>query len=169
MSERTPHAVLITGVYGSGKSTVAAEVADILEARDEPYALLDLDFLAWANPPGLDVHVDLSLLLTNLASVTGAYLRVGIDRFVLAGYLESQDEVAAVRGSIGMPLEVVRLEVPWGELERRFTAGVTSGRLNDLREARRQFASTPTIDHVTVANDRPPRETAEEVVRLSGW
>ncbi|HEX7267959.1 MAG TPA: hypothetical protein VF256_11095 [Streptosporangiaceae bacterium] len=31
--------VLITGVYGSGKSSVAAEVAYHLEQRGEPYAL----------------------------------------------------------------------------------------------------------------------------------
>jgi adenylylsulfate kinase-like enzyme len=36
--------VLITGVYGSGKSTVGAEIAYLLEQRRQPYALLDLDF-----------------------------------------------------------------------------------------------------------------------------
>ena len=40
--------VLITGVYGSGKSSVAAEIAYLLQERRQPYALLDLDFLGWA-------------------------------------------------------------------------------------------------------------------------
>jgi adenylylsulfate kinase-like enzyme len=40
--------VLLTGVYGSGKSPVAAELAYLLEHRGEPYALLDLDYLSWA-------------------------------------------------------------------------------------------------------------------------
>ena len=40
--------VLITGVYGSGKSSVGAEMAYLLEQRGEPYALLDLDYLGWA-------------------------------------------------------------------------------------------------------------------------
>jgi adenylylsulfate kinase-like enzyme len=39
--------VLITGVYGSGKSSVAAEITYLLEQRDQPYALLDLDYLGW--------------------------------------------------------------------------------------------------------------------------
>jgi tRNA uridine 5-carbamoylmethylation protein Kti12 len=39
--------VLITGVYGSGKSSVAEEMAAVLEERNASYALLDLDFLAW--------------------------------------------------------------------------------------------------------------------------
>ncbi len=42
-----PEAVLITGVYGAGKSPVAQEIADIIEDRRISYALLDLDFLAW--------------------------------------------------------------------------------------------------------------------------
>jgi hypothetical protein len=32
-------------VYGSGKSSVAQEIAVLLEEQDAPYALLDLDFL----------------------------------------------------------------------------------------------------------------------------
>jgi adenylylsulfate kinase-like enzyme len=39
--------VLITGVYGSGKSSVAAEIAYLLEQHGTPYALLDLDYLSW--------------------------------------------------------------------------------------------------------------------------
>jgi hypothetical protein len=39
--------VLITRVYGAGKSTVAAEISYLLEQRRQPYALLDLDFLGW--------------------------------------------------------------------------------------------------------------------------
>src|ERR1039457_5666048 len=39
--------VLLTGVYGSGKSSVAEEIAYLLEQRGELYALLDLDYLSW--------------------------------------------------------------------------------------------------------------------------
>ena len=42
--------VLITGVYGSGKSSVAAEIAYLLGQQDTPFALLDLDYLSWAGP-----------------------------------------------------------------------------------------------------------------------
>jgi signal recognition particle GTPase len=40
--------VLITGVYGSGKSSVAAEIAYLLEQHGERFALLDLDYLSSA-------------------------------------------------------------------------------------------------------------------------
>jgi Mrp family chromosome partitioning ATPase len=39
--------VLITGVYGTGKSSVAAEIAETLERRGVPYGALDLDWLGW--------------------------------------------------------------------------------------------------------------------------
>jgi adenylylsulfate kinase-like enzyme len=39
--------VLITGVFGSGKSSVAAEITYLLEQPDQRYALLDLDYLGW--------------------------------------------------------------------------------------------------------------------------
>ena len=41
MNTRTAEGVLLTGVYGSGKSSVAEEIAYLLERRGEPYALLD--------------------------------------------------------------------------------------------------------------------------------
>jgi len=47
MGIRSDEGVLITGVYGAGKSTVAAEISYLLEQRRQPYALLDLDFLGW--------------------------------------------------------------------------------------------------------------------------
>ena len=54
MLGRMADGVLITGVYGSGKSTVAAEVADQLERQQVAYAALDLDWLTWFEVPGLD-------------------------------------------------------------------------------------------------------------------
>ena len=48
MSTREAEGVLLTGVYGSGKSSVAQEIAYLLEQRGEPFALLDLDYFSWA-------------------------------------------------------------------------------------------------------------------------
>jgi hypothetical protein len=48
VNERRAEGVLITGVYGPGKSSVAQVIAYLLEQRGEPYALLDLDDLSWA-------------------------------------------------------------------------------------------------------------------------
>jgi adenylylsulfate kinase-like enzyme len=44
MSGREVEGVLITGVYGAGKSSVAEEIADALEARGARFAAVDLDW-----------------------------------------------------------------------------------------------------------------------------
>jgi adenylylsulfate kinase-like enzyme len=43
VNDREAEAVLITGVHGSGKSSVAAEPGYLLGQQGEPFALLDLD------------------------------------------------------------------------------------------------------------------------------
>jgi adenylylsulfate kinase-like enzyme len=48
VNKRRAEGVLLTGVYGSGKSSVAEEIAYLLEQQGEPYALLDLDYLGWS-------------------------------------------------------------------------------------------------------------------------
>ena len=45
-------AVVLTGVYGSGKSTAAVEIADRLEAAAVPSAVIDVDWLGWYSVPG---------------------------------------------------------------------------------------------------------------------
>jgi adenylylsulfate kinase-like enzyme len=50
--------VLLTGVYGSGKSSVAREIAYLLEQRGELYALLDLDYLSWGAPAPMTAQVN---------------------------------------------------------------------------------------------------------------
>ena len=72
--------VLITGVYGSGKSSVAAEIAYLLQERRQPYALLDLDFLGWAGVDFDDHAAGFSLMLRNLAAVASNYRDAGSTR-----------------------------------------------------------------------------------------
>jgi hypothetical protein len=43
-------AVVVTGAYGTGKSSLVEEIADILEHRRVRYGALDLDWLGWFDP-----------------------------------------------------------------------------------------------------------------------
>ena len=60
------HGVLITGVYGTGKSSVVEEIAGLLEDAGLSYGAIDLDWLMW-----FDVDVDEAareqVFLANLA------------------------------------------------------------------------------------------------------
>src|SRR3954471_14954586 len=101
---RTCEAVLLTGVYGVGKSTVAAELADRLAAAGGRYAALDLDWLAWGwSPEGMSHSEDGDpLLLENLGLVVGNYRRRGNDRFVLAGTVEGPAALDALVATVDM-------------------------------------------------------------------
>src|SRR5579863_3093603 len=97
MRSRDAEGVLITGVYGSGKSSVAAEIVYLLEQRGEPHALLDLDYLGWAGTGTEDRAAELVLLLRALGAVAAYYRPAGIGRFVLADAVRDHAGVRAVR------------------------------------------------------------------------
>ena len=163
--------VLITGVYGSGKSSVAAEIAYMLEHRHQPFALLDLDYLSWGGTGGSDRAEEFGFLLQNLADVAGNYRRAGIGLFVLAYFLRDGAELQALRKAAGVPLRIARLEVPLADIEQRLAADITSGRRDDLRQAASSIAAAEGagLEDVVITNDRPIEVVAEELMSFLEW
>jgi len=162
---------LLTGVYGSGKSSVAQEIAYLLEQRGESYALLDLDYLSWAGTGTDDRAGEFGLMLQNLATVAANYRGAGIRLFVLAYFVRSPSEVAGVREALRLPLRVVRLEVPLPDIERRLDRDVTSGRRDDLRAAAASIAAAEGagVEDAAIGNDRPVGVVARDVLTFLGW
>jgi adenylylsulfate kinase-like enzyme len=163
--------VLITGVYGSGKSSVAAEIAYLLEQHGVPYALLDLDYLSWAGPDAGDRAAEIDLLRQNLAAVTPNYRRVGVTLFVLAYFVRSAVDVQAIAAALNVPFKVVRLTVPLSVIEQRLASDVTSGRRDDLLKAAGQVSTAEGagLEDLTVANDRAVGVVAQEIMTFLGW
>jgi hypothetical protein len=163
--------VLITGVYGSGKSSVAAEIAYLIEQHGERFALLDLDYLSWVGPDTGDRAAEIELLSQNLAALLPNYRRIGVTLFVLAYFVRGAAEVQAIRAALDLPLKVVRLAVPLAVIEQRLASDVTSGRRDDLREAAEQIATAEGVgpEDVTIVNDRPVHVVAQEIMTFLGW
>jgi adenylylsulfate kinase-like enzyme len=164
-------AVLLTGLFGTGKSTVAIEVADTLEKRDMPYAVLDLDWLCWGYA-GAGEAAEHRMLLANLAPVVTNFRVAGARFFILARSIRSREELDGVRDTLAMPLRVVRLTAPWAEIERRLQKDVTGARQDDLRDAAawRDAGLGEGIEDRTVDNgDRPLHEVAAEIIAWLGW
>jgi hypothetical protein len=161
---------LFTGVYGSGKSSVAAEIAYLLEQRGTPYALLDLDYLGWAATGAGDRAAELGLMLQNLAAVAANYRRARIRLFVLAYFVRSPAEVQAVRDALGLPLRVVRLTVPLPVIKQRLASDVTSGRRDDLQETASSIAAAAGtgVEDVPSATTAPGGRGAD-VMTFLGW
>ena len=171
MNRGVEGAVLITGVYGSGKSSVAQEIAHLLEMRNAAYALLDLDFLGWFDTGDEGGPTEHSVMLKNLAALVGNYLAVGVRLFVLVGAIRDRAELDDLKAELPIPLKVVRLTVPLREIEKRLRSDVTTGRREDLREAAAWVAGSVGVgmEDVTVSNDRPIQEVAAEILDWLGW
>ena len=163
--------VLITGVYGSGKSSVAAEIAYLLEQHGERFALLDLDYLSWVGPDTSDRAAEIELLSQNLAAIVPNYRRIALTLFVLAYFVRDAAEVQSIRAALDLPLKVVRLAVPLAIIEQRLASDVTSGRRDDLHEAAEQIATAEGagLEDATIANDRPVHVVAQEIMAFLGW
>jgi len=171
MGLRGDEGVLITGIYGPGKSTVAAETAYLLEQRRQPYARLDLDYLGWGVGYPDDEAAGFGLMLRNLAAVILNYREAGISVLVMAYFFSSRDELHGIREAAGVPLRVVRLSLPLPDIEQRLATDVTTERQEELREAARQIAAGEGagIEDVALANDRPVGTVARQVMTWLGW
>ena len=88
---------MLTGVYGSGKSSAAGQIACLLEQR-----VGGTRCSAWTTSAGRgagtgDRAGGSGVMLQNLYAVAANYRRAGIRRFVLSCFVRSPGEVAGVR------------------------------------------------------------------------
>jgi adenylylsulfate kinase-like enzyme len=166
-----PRAVLITGAYGTGKSTLAEELAWIFESRGESFAAMDLDWLCWAGVDDAHAPTSSRVLLRNLAAVAGNYRDAGMTRFIVAGTVEDRATVDGIREALAMPLSVVRLEASIEVIERRLATSPTSGRQDDLDAARVAIAEGRggSVGDLVLDSDRPVGEVAAEVLAWLDW
>jgi hypothetical protein len=167
-----PTGVLLVGVYGSGKTSVCEEMAEVLASSGTSYAAIDLDWLAWYGAPGGAGDHDRRdpVALANLSTVVGNYTSAGVDHFVLAGAVWSSAEVDALRAAVGFPLRVVQLTVPYEDIAQRLAGAVTTGRADDLEEARRQSERGELdISELLVVNIGPISGVADRILRWLAW
>ena len=164
-------AVLLTGLFGTGKSTVTADIADVLEGAGVTYAALDLDWLTWTNASGSTRADEHRMMLVNLESVVTNFLGAGATHFILARSVRDRHELTSLAAAIGIPLRTVELQLPFEEIARRIVADPTEGRRADL--ARTAAWTTQEIGSgladVTVTNDRSVRDVALEILAWLGW
>lgn len=163
-------ALLVTGTFGTGKSTLIEELAELVEERGLPYAAVDLDWLSWTNTDDTD-HGMGPVATENLAAVVANYRRAGVRFFLLARAVRDAVDVERIRAAVGVPLTVIRLTLPIEEIERRLAGSVTAGREDDLRSAAGWLADEEAagIGDSVFANERPIRDLATDVLDLLGW
>jgi hypothetical protein len=168
-----PEAVLISGVFGVGKTSVVEEMAELLEQRSSAYAALDLDWLTWFDSGREDEGRDFEhrMMLVNLSALVTNYLAAGARFFLLARSIQDRSELDSLRASLPMPLRVVDLVLPLEEIEQRLGSDVTRGRQRDLRNAAAWLAAShgQGIGDLTVSNDRALGEVVGEIWDWLDW
>jgi hypothetical protein len=168
---KEPQAVVVTGVYGVGKTTVVEEMAEQLENTGLTFGAIDLDWLWWFNVPSLDDHSVDRIRLANLAAVAGNYLEAGVGYLMLAGAIEDDPEMEEIRQALGCPLRVVRLTLSYPEIEGRLAGAVTTGRQIDLRQTEEWMGEDfgVGVGDLVLVNDRPVQTVAREILSWLGW
>ena len=167
-----PQALVISGVYGVGKTTTTGQIADLLEERGAHYAALDLDWLSWAwTTDGPDEPVD-RLMLEHLDLLVRNLRRRGNDRFVLAGSVMSVAAWEAIRETLAMPARLVRLVAPIELIRPRLANEPTTGRQEDERRTEAWLARPSDdlpVPDLEVANVGSILATAQAMLAWSGW
>lgn len=170
MLQQGAEAVLVTGVYGTGKTTAVEEMADMLDEAGVPFAAFDLDWLAWAN---VDDHGPAShrLMMANVRDVVANARAAGMTRFLFAGSLDDPVHAADLGVAAAMPIRVVRLTAPIDVIARRLAPSPTTGRQGNIATARAAVAAANAgvPGDLTVDSNRPVRDVARDILSWLGW
>jgi adenylylsulfate kinase len=169
-----PNALLLTGTMGSGKTAVAIAIGELLQERGEPYALVDLDWLGWVDPAPSASLSQRAVLTENLRLIWPTFRAAGVQRLVLARYLEDREQLDELRAALpDVELTVVRLVAPEALIERRLRARDTGAQLAEhlaeLAELAARAEANALEDAVVENGERPLADVAAEVLAASGW
>jgi hypothetical protein len=170
----TLETILLTGTVGVGKTSVLVEIGEALELAAVPYAIVDLDWLAWLRPSeGSGASVQ-QVLIRNLEHVVGTFRGAGVERLVLARALRRPDEVDAIRGALGPTgFSVVRLVAAPEVIEERLGARDRGTQLAEHLAEATGFAAdaeSAGIGDLVISTDgRSTAALALEVLERAGW
>jgi hypothetical protein len=165
--------LLISGTVGVGKSTVAAEINDVLAEFGIPNAAIDLDALLWQWPSSSKWNSD--LMFENLAALWPNYRSHGVTHLVMARVLEDRRELVRYEEAIpGAMITVCRLTAPEAVRLERLGLRMPPGPSRDWHlertvELEGVLTSKPCEDFAVENGDRPVREVALDVLINAGW
>jgi predicted kinase len=170
-------ALLLTGVAGVGKSTVADAVGGILTEAGHVTAVVDTDMLAQfgpppnVSPPGGRFYDELKCV--NLASVWANFRAVGARFLVAAAVIDSRAQRERYAESLaGCDVRLVKLIADVDTVRNRLRQRDTGPKLEQHLRALDEHRPIPTealVEDFTVTNDRTPTEVATEILVRARW
>ncbi len=172
MNEAVP-VLLVTGTVGSGKTTLASEIGDLLSEMKVGNAVLDLDALTAQWPPSSRWNAD--LMFENLALLWPNYRAHGATHLVLAHVLEDGTEKERYRAAVpGAVVTTVRVVSPEHLRRTRLTGRMPPGpsldwHLRRTVELEAVLVKAELEDFAVENGERPIRTLAQEVLKRVGW
>jgi hypothetical protein len=166
-----PSAVLVTGVYGSGKSTVVADIGALLQSRGEAFGLLDVDWLGWFDVPG-QPQLNQKVTLSHVRLLCSTYVDLGVKRLALAWSIRDSAHLQMTREAVGLPMTVVRLAVDEATVRARLGSDPTEERrIDDLRVGLEWLSRNQGVglEDLQASGTSPVREISTEICRHLGW
>ena len=163
--------LFVIGTVGVGKTSVGAAASDILSEREIPHAFVDRDALCASWPPV--ERFNEATALRNLALVWTTYREQGIDRLIVAGVLETREDVRRYEDALGEPIMICRLAAPLPARQAWLRARDEGGSL-DWHLARtvelEAIVEAAALEDFVVHNDgRTRRDVALDMLRTAGW
>jgi hypothetical protein len=136
-----------------------------------PHAAIDLDAVSLHVLPD---QVSRELHSRNLAAIARNCLEAGIDRFVIAVAVESEEVLADLQAAFaGMTITVARLSASAKTMESRLRVrepGIKQQEFVDRSRALDRILTAAALEDFTVTNDRRSvTDVARELLTRAGW
>jgi len=171
-------ALLLIGVGGVGKSTVADAIGRVWTASGAVTAVVDADALAQFGPPPTSGGVRVGgfydrLKCVNLAAVWANYKAIGARYIVVSAGIDNTAVRTQFAESLpGCTVQVVRLtaaaDTVRARLRRRDSTFKHDRHLEKLAE-HEAILDAAGIENFVVVNDRPADVVATEILIRAGW
>lgn len=164
--------LMLSGTVGVGKSTVLVDIHEILTSARVPHACIDRDALAYSWP--VYGAFNQTTAIENIATVWQNFRRVGAERLVIAGVVETPADVDAYRRAIpGARITICQLRAPEVERHARLAAREVDASLAwHLRrtvELQQILDSAPVHEFSVENHARSSRDAACEVLSRVNW
>lgn len=167
--------MVISGTLGAGKTHTAGAVRDLLVARGERCAVIDVDWLCQADPAPDDDPYNNRLAFANLEAVWPNYAIRGVEYLVLARVVEDEeDRNRYCRALPGAEVRIVRVEASRTTRADRLVAREPEGLWRDGHLARTDVLGERLaaigLDDLVVSNEQRSGEVvAAEILSGLGW
>jgi adenylylsulfate kinase len=167
--------LVVTGTLGAGKTFVAAAVRDVLAARGERVAVIDLDWLCQRDPAPVDDPYNDALCFRNLAAVWPNYAAEGVQFLLLARVVGERSHRGRYESAMpGADVRIVRVEASPQTCRHRLVDREPEGHWRKGHVSRTEtlairLAALAVEDFVVGNDSRAGPDVAREIVSKLGW